>query len=269
MKLKRILLTALLAGCMCMLTACSSGGADENVDTGLEPSIFEDSSGNVVINYNLDGSEAPSAPDKKDVIHRPAQEAEFPSDLGISREETEKIIDSCSSSRMYLPGKTADFKKFYTGTVDYNNKKFYSFRFYAEKDKQKVFVGSDIIAACDGSAVYRLDASNTYKTVAMDEAGSDKTAEEMYKGAKITAVDALFSVLEKDKKKLASEEELIDYTYQFNDDLITKKSVDCYGITPMLCYKGSTGFSSAVYAAADDSGRIFVLDNEKHEYVQM
>lgn len=264
--MKRKILITLLAGCMCLLCACSTPDEQSFAGGNTEPSIFEDSGGNIVYNYNFDEDGAPPA-EKGELQKRAAEEPAFEASKGgISREEAEKILDQCSSYRMYLPGKTADFKKMYNKTLRYEEKDYYSFSFYAEKNSVRMFVGTDVLVACDGSEVLRLDAANSYQQVEMNSAQDDKDVSQMYPGAKITAQDALFSLLDKDAEKLGLTESMIDYTFEADDELVSKKSVSCYQFTPKLRYESSVQLCSPIYAAADDSGRIFALDNNKHEY---
>ena len=265
-KMKRKIFITLLAGCMCLLCACSSPAEESSAGGHTEPSIFEDSDGNIVYNYNFDEDGVPPA-DKGDLKKRATEAPAFAvAKNGISREEAEKILDESSSYRMYLPGKTADFKKFYNQTLKYEEKDYYSFSFYAEKNSVRMFVGTDVLVACDGSEVLRLDAANSYQQVEMNSAQDDKDAKQMYPDAKISAQDALFSLLDKDAEKLGLTENINDYTFEADDELVAKKSVNCYQFIPKLRYESSVQLGSAIYVASDDSGRIFALDNEKHEY---
>ena len=132
-----------------------------------------------------------------------------------------------------------------------------------------MFVGTDVLVSDDGKAVYRLDSTNSYQSVQPGTASEDKTADQMYEGAKIKPVDALLSIFDLDKERLGLTEEIIDYTFEADDELVTKKSVKCYQFTPKISYNGGIQFSSPIYVAADDSGRIFALDKTKNEYVDV
>ena len=82
-------------------------------------------------------------------------------------------------------------------------------------------------------------------------------------------IKQLLSIFDLDKERLGLTEEIIDYTFEADDELVTKKSVKCYQFTTKISYNGGIQFSSPIYVAAEDSGRIFALDKTKNEYVDV
>lgn len=267
-KILSLILAVSLSGCLC---ACARDedttltDADDEVDV----SVYETSDGNIVYNYNIDGSKTESIENIDLRIHNNSEEEVSAPDGSIDIEKAEEILDGCSNYRIYLPGKIKDFKKFYNGTVEMNGKDYYSMSFYMESSGKKIFVGSDVIVACDGSAVYRVDLANAYQPVKMESADEDKEQSVQYPDASISAKDALIYAVEADREKTGLGEDLSAYTFELGEKLIVKKSISCYKITPKLTYSNSVKLGTPIYVAADGSERAFTYDSETDDYIDI
>ncbi len=269
--MKKRLLALLFAGIMCLMCGCSDddSGSSGNAPEfgGVDVSMYENEDGNVVYHYNLDG-ETPGGESSVDtLVHRAEEKKVEAADGGISLQKAEEILDSCSSYRVYLPGKIKNFKKRFNDIIQFNDKDYYSISFYVEKNSVRMYVGSDVIVACDGSEVYRQDAAGSYRPLEPGTAGNDKETAAMYPDAKITPEDALFTLYKYDRGKIGLDENMLDYTFEVREELSVMNNIQCYQITPKLTYASSVKLCPLIYVAADGSERVLILSSDKTGYV--
>ena len=268
---KKIMLAALLALSIAGLCGCTGEGErdPENPDGSGDIQISVDSEGKVV--YDLHPEE--SAPDPKktgDLIERDTKEKEIiPPKSSISKEEAEKLVDSCSFEGFYLPSKAADFEKFYYDITKRNGKDYFYLCFYKEKNSVRIYFGTDVLVACDGSEILKKDWTGTYVPCEKDSGKKDKSQEELYPGAKKSASEALFAICGLDMKKLGLKESLSDYTFETDSKLDTREGVKCYKFTPKLNYEAVTKLGSPVFVTADGTDRVLVLDQKTNKYTEI
>ncbi len=266
--MKKKLFICLLASVLSVFCACSSNDNARLTDADEEMgvSVYEGSDGKTIYSFDLDGSKTEPV-ENKNLKKHTLQKIEVSAAPGsISLEKAEEILDSCSRYRLYIPGTVAEMKKQYNETITFNGKEYYAISFYLEKDGVRRYVGSDVIVACDGSDIYRLDLSGSYQKVEADAAQNDKPLTEIFKGTGISAKDALFSINNYDPKTLGLEEEITDYTFEISDQLAVKRSISCYRITPKLRYANSVKLCSPIFVAADGSGRTLLYNSDKDDY---
>ena len=267
--MKKRVLALLLTGVMCSFCACGNESSEENdapPDTNVDVSVFENEKGNVVYHYNLDGETPYQESSEDTVVHRQEDKKVVAVNGGISLEKAQELLDSCSSYRLYLPGKISEFKKRFNDIIKFNNKDYYSISLYCEKDSVRLYVGSDIIVSCDGKDIYRLDVAGAYQKMEPGTAENDKSSSELYPDAKISPFEALFTINSYDRKKLGLNEAIIDYTFEMTDKIVVKNSIECYQITPKLRSSSSVKLCNPVYVAADGSGRVLAINKTKTDY---
>ena len=231
--MKKFAILAALLSAICLLSACADeGGRDTAPDSSRNVSVYENSKGNIVYEFNLDG-EDDTSPDQEEILQHRKPDATFTLPSGaVSLQKAEEILDGCSSYRIYLPGKIQDFKKRFNKVIQYHDKDFYSVSLYMEKNSVRMYVGSDVIIACDGSEAYRLDVAGAYQPLEMDGAENDKDASALYPSAKTSPLDALFLLNQFDRNRIGLKENMEDYTFEVTDALVTKNSIPCYQVTP-------------------------------------
>lgn len=267
--MKKVLLALMLTGVMCSFCACGNETSQDDdipADTNVDVSVYENDKGNIVYHYNLDGETDKEESADDTVVHRQEDKKVEAADGGISLEKAEELLDSCSSYRLYIPGKISDFKKRFNDIIKVNDKDYYSISLYCEKNSVKMYVGSDIIVACDGKKVYRLDIAGSYQEMEINGAKNDKSVCDMYPGAKISPQEALFTIYSYDRKKLGLKESMIDHTFEVSDTIAVKNSIECYQITPKLRYSSSVKLCNPIYVAADGSGRVLAINQSKTDY---
>ena len=264
--MKRVILTICSTAVVLALCGCVSGKNNNSEVSGEDVSVIADED---KVTYQLSGSDEFSEVGGK-VIERDNREAEVSAPEGsISLEKAKETVDTCAFEQFYLPSATADYKKYYYGTVDFNGKDYYSMCFYTEKNSVRMYVGTDFYVSCDGKEVLRCDWSGNPTEAEIGGNSTDKTFEQLYKGAEITPNDALFVLNNIEAAKLGLTEKLSSYTFEIDTKLSTKRGIKCYCITPKLKYENGTKLFNTIYVTADKTDRILMYSEQTGDYEQL
>lgn len=264
--MKKIIIFVSLLAMAFTLCACSqeedNGGV---VDVPSTTEFYETSDGTLVYN---DGA---SKINEGSLIERNGDNIEVSApENSISIDKAEEMLNTCAFEDLYLFQSVKDYKKYYCGTVSYNDSMYYSFDFYAEKDGQRVFAGTNCLVSCDGKNILKKDWTGDYVVVKQNKAKSEKSPSELYKSAKVMPNEALLSLTAFSKDQLGLEYELISYTFEGETETQTIKSIKCYKFTPKLYYTNSVKMLSPYYVTVDGSNRIFTADKENSgEYIEI
>lgn len=235
---------------------CSSGDKSDTV-RNEDVSMYVTSDGEIVYDFG-DGEEFEEFSGQPETRGE-TKDASAP-EGSISIEQAEKIVDGCSFKSFYLPGKTANYKKYYYETINGEEDSFYRMYFYLEKNGVRLYTGTDFMVSCDGKSVSKRDWTGSYQDVKTDTASEDPKPEELYPGAKTTPEDAIFAICNVDAKRLGLTESLQTYVFETDDRLYTQKSIECFKITPKLVYSTGIKLCSPIYITADGTDRIFMTD---------
>ena len=265
-KMKKRILALCSAALILAFCGCSTGGAND-ADSGSDRvSVKADED---KVTYQIDTEQEFSEVGGK-VVERTADEPEVSApDGSITLEQAKKIVDSCAFEQFYLPSAVADYKKYYYGTVELNDKSYYSMCFYAEKNSVRMFAGTDFYVSCDGEEVLRCDWSGNLTDAEPGGNSKDKSEEELYKNAKISAVDALFLLNNVEAEKIGLTEKLNSYTFEIDAGLSEKRGIKCYCITPKLKYENGTKLGKSIYVAADGTDAILMFNENTNDYEQV
>lgn len=264
--MKRLVLSVL--GAALVITFCGCGaGTDTDTDTNSDTVsvVMEDDK----LIYKTENADEFSEVGGK-LVERGADEPEASAPEGsITLDRAKEIADSCAFEQFYLPSPTSNYEKYYYGTVNLNNNEYYSMCFYTEKDSVRMYVGTDFYVSCDGKNVLRCDWSGNLVDCEIGGNSGDKTAEELYSGAKITPEDALFALNGTESEKLGLTEKLSSYTYEIDAKLYTKRGIKCYCVTPKLKYENGIKILSPIYVTADGTGRLLMYNEQTSDYEQV
>ena len=254
-----ILSAALATFCAC--TPVNDQGSESLTDNSLN--MYEDENGTVYYNFG----ESTVEPDAGALIERSYgnQEVSAPK-KSISFSEAEQLLDSCAFEEFALPSKVADYKKLYNKTVEVRGKAYYSVSFYAEQNSVRMFVGNDAYVACDGTDVLAVTILGTYNDVEIGGSKNDKELSELYPGAEITPVEALFVINSIEPISIGLKEKLINYTFEFGEGLSDAKNLSCYKIMPKLSYEHTQSYQTPIYVAADGSNTVMIFNGKTDEF---
>ncbi len=194
------------------------------------------------------------------------QTVSAPSD-SISFDKACELIDRCSMDELELPQSAKDFRKYYFATVDYYGKPYYSVYFYTETKDTKVFVGTNILVACDGGVILKKKWTGNYEKVQTDTAENEKTLKELYPDAKIAPAEALQALV---GKNLKLEYDLSKYVFEFSDGTAEIQGMVCFAVMPKLELSNSIQLSGKLYINTDGSGSVWKADPaEAGEYIEL
>ena len=266
---KRIL-AVLVSAVMLGLCGCNGGGTgdEEEYYGGDDVSVYVESDGTVVYDFEPEKSKAEHSDGK--LVERTEQSIEVSAPEGsIDMKKAEEMIDSCSYEEFYLPGKVSDYQKYYSGTVEKNRKKYYSINLYLEKDSVRMYVGTNILVACDGSEILKQSWTGSYMPVETGSSKNDPSPEKLYKNVKILPDEALFVLNDVSSEKLGLDQKLSAYTFEIDNKLYTRKSLKCYQITPKLTYENTIKMGSPIYVVADGTNRIMMKIEDKEDYKEI
>ncbi len=250
------------------LCGCSRADTEKgNADGDNSLNVYQQSDGTIVYEYSTENSFEEIG---GGIIVRNGTDnkADIP-EGGISIEEAEKIVDSCEFEPFYLSSKTSDYRKYYYETIEIDEEKYYLMCFYTEKNSVRIFTGTDFAVSCDGKAVKKKDWTGAYRDVEIGSAEKNKSPEDMFGQTKITAVDALLSIISADKSKLGLTESLQSYIFEGDTKLYSKIGINCYKFTPKVEYKNGIKMGTPIYIAADGSGKILMQSEQTGEYEQV
>lgn len=203
--------------------------------------------------------EQPDIPEGELVERKNGDEGDIPEE-SITTAEAEKLLDGCGFDQFYLPESVKTFKKHFDGVEKITDKDCLIFSFYAEKDGERIYLGTKAAVGTDGKSVYKLGWANAYEPVETDSADKDKTVSELYPDAKVSPSEAVTAILSKDKEALGLGYDMKDYTFEAETKLHTIKGVPCYKFTPKLFYSLSVKLLSPIYVTADGKSNVLILD---------
>ena len=266
---KRILVV-LVSVIMFGLCGCNGGGTGDEQEYygGDDMSIYEESDGTVVYDFEPEKSKVEHSDGK--LTERTEDSIEVSAPEGsIDMKKAEELIDSCSYEEFYLPSKVSGYQKYYSGTVEKNRKKYYAISLYLEKDSVRMYVGTNILVACDGSEILKQSWTGSYMSVELGGSKNDPSPEKLYKNVKVMPGDALFALNNVSPEKLGLDQKLSAYTFEIDNKLYTRKSLKCYQITPKLTYENTTKMASPIYVVADGTNRIMMKIEDKEDYKEI
>lgn len=264
--MKRTIFAVCCAALVIAFCGCGADKGDNTEESSDRVSVIVDDD-NLI--YQIDGTQEISEVGGK-IVERSTDEPEVSSpDGSITLEKAKETVDSCSFEQFYLPSEITKYQKYYYGTVKLNNKDYYSMCFYLEKNSVRMYVGTDFYVSCDGGEVLRCDWSGNLVDCEIGGNSGDKTAEELYSGAKITPEDALFALNGTESAKLGLTEKLSSYTYEIDAKLYTKRGIKCYCVTPKLKYENGIKILSPIYVTADGTGRLLMYNEQTSDYEQV
>ncbi len=245
MKQKSFLfLLALLMLC----AGCSRAAPAASQTPGSVTSTYIDDDGALVFEFGEE-SPSPEPADKGEVVTREGAEKEISEPEGsIGWDKAVELADKSDPAALYLPCPVSELKKYCAGLTVLGEKDYYSMSFYVEKDSVRLFVGTKVLAACDGSQVLKQDWSGSFVEVPQTGAKALTQREDL----KISPEEALMAVYQYDLKKLGLTERLSAYTFEFSDQVYKEGDLACYKITPKLHYEKMIQLSSPVYVSVSD-----------------
>ncbi len=253
--MKKILTVVLLTSLL-MLCACSNNEntADKEQAAG-DYTLSMGSDG--TLHYQF-GEESARESSSDSVIKRTDDKIE-PSapEKSISYEEACQKIDACSAAALNLPMSASEYQKYYLSTVQEGDRDYYSVYLYLDNDRDRLYVGSNLLVACDGSGIKIKTWTSDYLDVdtKTTRAVDDKPYTEVYAGAKISPNEALLQLAKKGDK-LGLERNLRDYTFEVNPKIATVDNTEYYKIAPKLEYKNSISIQSPYYVALSGNGTV-------------
>ena len=252
-----------IAAAAVLLTACGCSSGDKTGEIrNEEVSMYVTSDGEIVYDF---GTEEEFEEFSGDPESRGGTKEVTAPTGSISIEQAEKIVDDCSFKSFYLPGKTAEYKKYCHEIINEDETSWYHMYFYLEKNGVRLYTGTDFRVSCDGKSVTKRDWTGSYQEVKTGSASGDPTQQELFPGAKTSPEDAVFAICNVDAKRLGLTESLQTYLFETDDKLCSKKSIDCYKITPKLIYPNGIKMCSPIYIAADGTDRILMTDQTTGE----
>lgn len=185
----------------------------------------------------------------------------------ISFEKACELLDKCSMKELELPQSAADFQKYYFGTVDYFDRSYYSVYFYTEKDDKKVFVGNNVLISCDGKLALVKKIFGQYEKLTENGYEKDKDYHTLYPDAKISPVEALQCLAD---KNLQTDYPLSKLVFYFGTELREIQGIPCYEVLPEVEFADSTTILQKIYITADGSNKLLKNDpDEKNEYIEL